>query len=59
MPKFCLKISSLEFFKSYLVGRKQKVKINSITSEEMLITCGVPQGSILGLELISEFDSFL
>ena len=37
-----------EWFKSYLSNRHQKVKIGNSMSNEMLITCGVPQGSILG-----------
>ena len=34
--------------KDYLTNRKQIVKYNQIRSTEMAITCGVPQGSILG-----------
>ncbi len=37
-----------DWFKSYLGERNQKVKIGGITSASMPITCGVPQGSILG-----------
>ena len=33
---------------NYLTGRKQFVHINSQSSEELAITSGVPQGSILG-----------
>lgn len=39
---------TLDWFKSYLTSRKQFVKINSIHSSCQNITCGVPQGSILG-----------
>ena len=35
-------------FKSYLTNRKQFVEFNSHTSFLLPITCGVPQGSILG-----------
>ncbi len=38
----------LKWFESYLSNRKQVVLFNCIISEEMAITCGVPQGSILG-----------
>ena len=38
----------LEWFKSYLLGRKQYVSVNNTTSDISGITCGVPQGSVLG-----------
>ena len=39
---------SLLWFKDYFCARKQFVAIDSHRSEELDITCGVPQGSILG-----------
>ena len=36
------------WFKSYLAGRNQVVKVNGSVSTAGNITCGVPQGSILG-----------
>ena len=38
----------LKWFESYLKGRKQYVFYNGATSDIMEITCGVPQGSVLG-----------
>ena len=38
----------LEWFKSYLEDRRQYVIYNDIKSSCKTITCGVPQGSILG-----------
>ena len=38
----------LEWFRSYLVGRHQYVRIGSLASTLMLILCGVAQGSVLG-----------
>ena len=38
---------AISWFSSYLLGRKQIVFVNN-TSETENITCGVPQGSILG-----------
>ena len=38
----------LEWFKSYLENRKEGVNTNGNSSEFSDITCGVPQGSVLG-----------
>jgi hypothetical protein len=37
-----------KWFQSYLTDRKQKVSANCTESEFLNVTCGVPQGSILG-----------
>ena len=39
---------ALEWFRSYLSNRKQFVSINGSNSDYKDITCGVPQGSLLG-----------
>ena len=39
---------SCEWFKSYLNNRKQFVQIGDVRSGFLTVTCGVPQGSILG-----------
>ena len=38
----------LDLFKNYLQNRRQYVVINGFKSENELLRCGVPQGSILG-----------
>ena len=44
---------SLPWFKNYLLGRTQFVCIDSQSSEELAITSGVSQGSILGPLLLT------
>ena len=39
---------ALEWFRSYLSNRKQYVSYNDVKSECLDVTCGVPQGSVLG-----------
>ena len=41
-------VNSVGWFRSYLSGRKQVVDVSGAMSSECNITCGVPQGSILG-----------
>ena len=38
----------LKWFQSYLFGRKQFVTFNGVSSELLVNSCGVPQGSVLG-----------
>ena len=40
-----------DWFESYLTNHKQAVKVGDIFSEQKFITCGVPQGSLLGPKL--------
>ena len=40
--------NSLRLFQSYLKNRKQYLNFNNKITNSSLITCGVPQGSILG-----------
>ena len=41
-------VGSIEWFESYLGSRKQLVNIDGINSEPGTVSCGVPQGSLLG-----------
>ena len=40
--------TALTWFKSYLSNRTQFVEYDNVQSDKKVITCGVPQGSILG-----------
>ena len=37
-----------EWFRSYLTKRQQFISVNNSDSDPVQITCGVPQGSVLG-----------
>ena len=39
---------ALEWFKNYLTNRKQMVNYKSVNSDTLVVSCGVPQGSVLG-----------
>ena len=43
-----LGVGTVDWFMSYLSGRNQYVQVNGNLSDSSPITCGVPQGSILG-----------
>ena len=45
--------TALQWFKSFLVGRTQRVKINNEYSESLEVPCGTPQGSVLGPPLFN------
>ena len=48
LSKFGFHKNIIAWLSNYLSNRKQRCKVNGITSDYLDITCGVPQGSILG-----------
>ena len=46
--KFGNKGKALDWFRSYLIERSQLVNINGSRSDVHKVTCGAPQGSVLG-----------
>ena len=51
MEHYGIRGNVLHWFESYIKGRSQYVTVKSHLSEILLITCGVPQGSVLGPSL--------
>ena len=45
---FGVQVSALNWITSYLSNRKQSVLINGVSSDELNLSWGVPQGSVLG-----------
>ena len=48
LKEYGLDETSINWFKSYLEGREQCVQVESVFSEMLPISVGIPQGSILG-----------
>ena len=48
MECYGIRDTANEWFQNYLFQREQFVSINGVESDKLRITCGVPQGSVLG-----------
>lgn len=48
MYRYGIRGNAYELLKSYLTGRKQRVRVNGCISDNNEVTTGVPQGTILG-----------
>ena len=46
--RFGVKQQALSWFKSYLSDRQQSVVVNGTQSDSFAMSCGIPQGSVLG-----------
>ena len=53
--RFGIRGTALNWFRSFLVGRSQRVKINDSFSNSECVDYGVPQGSILGPKLFNMY----
>ena len=52
LKKFNVHDRCVNWFKSYLSGRSHVTVVNGIKSNNEIISCGIPQGSILGRPLL-------
>ena len=57
--KIGLKGTVLKWFRSFLMGRQQKVNIQGVLSDVLITLYGVPQGSVLGPVLFNIYVSSL
>ena len=57
--KIGLKGTVLKWFRSFLLGRQQKVKINGFTSDLLIVLYVVPQGPVLGPVLFNIYVASL
>ena len=48
LTNFNLSVPSINWFDNYLTGHLQAARTLGVTSDFLSMTCGVPQGSILG-----------
>jgi len=51
MERYGIRGLPLQLIKSYVTNQYQRTVVDSLKSNEKLVTCGVPQGSTLGLFL--------
>ena len=55
MEHYDIRVNSLLWFSSYLSDRNQYASLNQTNSQTLPVTCGVPQGSIVGPLLFISF----
>ena len=53
LEKYDMRGNALKIIKNFVTNRKQFVSINYTSSKKQNISCGVPQGSVLGPLLFS------
>ena len=54
---FAVSGKALDWFKSYLTGRSKRIKLGNCLSSRSDLSFGVPQGSALGLLLLTIYTT--
>ena len=57
LERYGLRVVTLNWIRSYLYNRFHYVEINNTVSHFRKVTCGVPQGSVLGPNLSKHYLS--
>ena len=57
--KFGITDTALNWFRSYLTGRSQRILVNGVRSDNFHLPYGVPQGSCLGPILFIIYSSLV
>ena len=55
LEMYCLAESALALLRNYLTDRTKKCNLQGMLSKQRKISCGIPQGSILGLLLFTTY----
>jgi hypothetical protein len=56
---FGIKGTALQWFKSYITGRQFSVSVGGVLSHNYDLSCGVPQGSVIGPRVFTKYSQFV
>jgi len=59
LKAYCVTDDGLELMTAYLLGRRQRVKLDGVYSSWRTMTTGAPQGSLLGPLLFNMYVNYL
>ena len=56
---FGIKGTALNWFHSYITGRHFRISVGGNMSEEFILVCGVPQGSVIGPRVFTMYSQYV